>query len=73
MTRNPRSSATEVRRNATALLGQLRELLAAAESGELPVSAAYRHRAEGAITAVEAVLGLPPSLAPGFLEPDACK
>ncbi|WP_090071115.1 hypothetical protein [Lentzea flaviverrucosa] len=66
---SPRLSATEVRRNATALLDQLRELLAAAESGELPVGAEYRHRLEGAITAVEAVLGLPPSLAPDLLEP----
>lgn len=55
------------------LLGQLRELLVAAESGELPVSTEYRHRVEGAITAVEAVLGLPPSLAPGLLEPDKRK
>ncbi|WP_207311947.1 hypothetical protein [Lentzea alba] len=73
MTENVRSSATEVHRRATVLLDQLRELLAAAESGELPVSGDYRHRLEGAITAVEAVLGLPPSLAPGLLEPDVRK
>ncbi len=49
------------------LLDQLRELLAAVESGEVPAGAAYRHRVEGGITALEAVLGLPPSLLPeGF-------
>lgn len=73
MTGNVRPSATEVRRSATALLDQLRESLAAVQSGELPVGADYRHRLEGAITAVEAVPGLPPSLAPGLLEPDARK
>lgn len=49
------------------LLDQLRELLAAVESGEVPAGPAYRHRVEGGITALEAVLGLPPSLLPeGF-------
>jgi hypothetical protein len=47
------------------LLGQLRELLAAAELGEFPNSAAYRHRVEGGVTALEAVLCLPPSLGSG--------
>jgi hypothetical protein len=50
------------RRLATELLTQMREALAAAESGELPVSAAYRHRLEGGITALEAALGRPSSL-----------
>ncbi|WP_156077386.1 MULTISPECIES: hypothetical protein [Pseudonocardiaceae] len=62
-------SAAEVRRRAVVLLDQLRELLAAVESGELPVGTAYRHRLEGAVTAVEAVLGLPPSLSEGMPEP----
>lgn len=47
------------------LHGQMVELLDAARSGELPVGPSYRHRVEGAITTLEAVLGLPPSLAPG--------
>lgn len=59
--------ATTVR-TARVLLDQLRELLAAIESGELPAGPAYRHRVEGAITALESVLGLPPSLAPGLFE-----
>lgn len=37
------------------LLGQLRELLAAIESRELPAGPTYRHRVEGGITALEAV------------------
>jgi hypothetical protein len=67
------ASATEVRRRAVTLLGQLRELLDAAESGELPVGPSYRHRVEGGITALEAVLGLPPSLVSSGFEPSARK
>ncbi len=50
------------REQARVLHGQLVELLAAARSGELPVGPAFRHRLEDRITALEAVLGLPPSL-----------
>lgn len=57
------------RSRAAVLLDQLRELLAAVESGELPVGPAYRHRVEGGITALEAALGLPPSLLPDGLTP----
>ncbi len=58
---------TTVRSRAVLLLDQLRELLAAVESGEVPAGPVYRHRVEGGITALEAALGLPPSLLPeGF-------
>ena len=50
------------------LLDQLRELLAAVESGEVPARRGYRHRVEGGITALEAALGLPPSLVPELRE-----
>jgi len=57
------------KRMARALLGQLRELLAAAEAGAVPdAGPAYRHRVEGAVTALEAVLGEPSSLVPGLVE-----
>jgi hypothetical protein len=49
-------------RMARVLLGQLRELRAPVESGELPVGPAYRHRLEGGIAVLEAVLGVPSSL-----------
>jgi hypothetical protein len=51
-----------LRTQARVLLDQLRELHAAIGSGELPAGPAYRHRVEGAITALEAAQGLPPSL-----------
>lgn len=55
-------------RTARVLLDQLREALAAVESGELPASAAYRHRVEGGITALEAALSRPSSLVPDLLD-----
>lgn len=54
---------------ARVLDGQLVELLEAARSGELPVGPAFRHRLEGGITALEAVLGLPPSLRENVFTP----
>lgn len=54
---------------AQVLHGQLVELLEAARSGELPVGPAFRHRLEGGITALEAVLGLPPSLGANVFTP----
>jgi hypothetical protein len=54
-----------LRARSMALLDQLRELLAAIESGELPAGPAYRHRVEGGITVLEATLGLPSSLGAG--------
>lgn len=50
------------RERARVLHGQVVELVEAARSDELPVGPAFRHRLEGGITALEAVLGLPPSL-----------
>jgi len=51
------------------LLDQLRELLAAVESGAVPdAGPAYQHRVQGGITALEAALGLAPSLVPGLRE-----
>lgn len=48
---------------AAVLLDQLREVHAATVAGAVPlVGRDYRLRIEGAITAMEAVLGLPPSL-----------
>lgn len=47
---------------ARTLHAQLVELLDATRSGELPVGPAFRHRLEGGVTALEAVLGLPASL-----------
>jgi hypothetical protein len=57
------------RERAQVLHGQLAELLEAARSGELPVGPAFRHRLEGGITALEAVLGLPPSLSEDVFTP----
>ena len=57
-----RERRTQAGTRARVLLDQLRELLAAVDAGELPAGPAYRHRIEGAITALEAVLELPPSL-----------
>ncbi|MGH3800015.1 MAG: hypothetical protein ACRDTD_07780 [Pseudonocardiaceae bacterium] len=53
---------TTQRQRARVLHGQIVELLNAARAGELPVVPAYVHRLEGAVTALEAVLGMPPSL-----------
>ena len=51
------------------LLDQLRELLAAVESGAVPdAGPAYQHRVQGGITALEAALGLAPSLVPELRE-----
>ena len=58
-----------VRGRSVLLLGQLRELLAAVESGAVPdAGPAYQHRVQGGITALEAALGLAPSLVPGLGE-----
>lgn len=54
---------------ARVLHGQLVELLEAARSGELPVGPAFRHRLEGGITALEAVLGMAPSLGTDVFTP----
>lgn len=65
------SRVSSDRQRARVLLGQLVEMLEAVQSGELPVGPAYRHRLEGGITALEAVLGMPPSLLPdGFGPPE---
>jgi hypothetical protein len=61
------------RERARVLHGQLVELLEAARSGELPVGPAFRHRLEGGITALEAVLGLPPSLGEDVFTPSEHK
>jgi len=53
------------RERARVLHDQVVELVEAARSDELPVVPAFRHRLEGGITALEAVLGLPPSLGEG--------
>jgi hypothetical protein len=47
-----------------ALADSLRHLLAAISAGELSASGATRHRLEGALAAVEAVLGEGSSLLP---------
>jgi len=58
-----------VRGRAVLLLDQLRELLVAVESGEVPgAGPAYRHRVQGGITALEAALGKPSSLVPELRE-----
>ena len=58
-----------VRGRSVLLLDQLRELLAAVEAGAVPgVGPAYLHRVQGGITALEAALGLAPSLVPGLRE-----
>jgi len=58
-----------VRGRSVLLLDQLRELLAAVEAGAVPdAGPAYLHRVQGGITALEAALGLPPSLVPGLRE-----
>ena len=58
-----------VRGRSVLLLNQLRELLAAVDSGAVPgVGPAYRHRVQGGITALEAALGLAPSLVPELRE-----
>lgn len=56
---------------ARVLHAQLVELLEAARSGALPVGPAFRHRVEGGITALEAVLGLAPSLGADVFTPPA--
>ena len=58
-----------VRGRSVLLLEQLRELLAAVESGAVPdAGPAYQHRVQGGITALEAALGLAPSLVPELRE-----
>jgi len=62
-----------VRGRSVLLLDQLRELLAAVESGAVPgavpgAGPAYLHRVQGGITALEAALGQPPSLVPELRE-----
>ena len=48
-----------------ALAEQLRSTLARVRSGELTASTAFEHRLEGAVTALDAVLGNPTSLLEG--------
>lgn len=50
-------SGTEVRDLAAETAGKLRSLLGEIEAGELGCSAAFQHRVEGAVLALETVTG----------------
>lgn len=57
MVTNKNSGGADVRGLAAEVVGGLRALLGEIENGELGCSAAYRHRVEGAVLALETLTG----------------
>lgn len=57
------------RAQTTAMADHLRSTLAAIDAGELTASTAMRYRLEGAVSALDAVLGRPSTLLEGLDQP----
>jgi hypothetical protein len=51
-----------VHAKAEAMIGSIKSVLAENDAGSYPMNPATRHRYEGALVALEALLGEPPSL-----------